>query len=238
MRFPKTVLLLALFLLVGVICLFIQRGGVVHGTSSNVTLEELIWQSKRYECVATVFDDEVVAEYHFENRSDKSIRFDKIRPSCNCLEVTCDDREIAPGEKGVVNVTFEFRQRYGRKVNRVRIVKSDKTVDTLTLIVDIPQVFEMTPDKLRWSVGERMMPKAMRLKNISGKPVKLLNAISDHKKFTSELKTIESGQEYEVTVTPNNTSVRAYALVWCKTDLKNPETGTSKSIDLRAYIQE
>jgi len=228
---------LAITVLISFGILYLLTPEDISVVEENVpVVEGLTWTSKRIICPVTLFDKSVTAEYHFENTQEFPIRLDKIRPLCNCLEVVCDDREISPGEKGIISVKFTFLQRYGRNVKRVRVVASDGTIDTLSIVADIPQVFEMTPVKVPWNVGDDLVAKSMRLKAPEGKKIYLKNAIADHSHFTSSLKEIIPGVEYEVTAKPIDTSRQAYALVWCETDIINPVDGKPKKIDLRFYV--
>lgn len=151
--------------------------------------------------------------------------------------MSCDDRDIAPGEKGTITVTFTFLQRYGNNVKKVRVVNSDKTIDTLILEVNIPQLFALTPDKVSWKIGDEPVEKSMRLKVRGKKKVFLKNALSDHRRFESTIKEIIPGVEYEITATPVDTTQKSYALVSCETDMINPATRKPKKIDLRFYVQ-
>ena len=64
-----------------------------------------------------------------------------VRASCGCTAATLDKTTYAPGEQGVVDVTFTFDGRTGPQVKYVTVTTAgpDPQEHLLTLTVDIPR---------------------------------------------------------------------------------------------------
>ena len=58
----------------------------------------------------------------------------------------------------------------------------------------------------KWKVGEKPAPKKVKFKVLYKDPIEILSLTSSRKSFKAEFKEVVKGREYEITLTPEDTS--------------------------------
>lgn len=168
-------------------------------------------------------------DFHFENKGTKTMKISKCEPSCSCISVQIGNdgkMEYAPGEKGTIRATFDMNN-FSGKVDKVILLwlegdEASKPSHRLTLHVEIPVIVSMEPKTLEWKAGEKLDPKTIKIKMDHTEPIHILSANSSNKLYTTELKTITDGKEYDLIVSPvADTKVpHSVAVIHIDTDCK------------------
>lgn len=165
-----------------------------------------------------------VAEFSFENKSDKPVTIARIDKSCSCLEaqVQGGKTNYRPGEKGVVRVNFAVGN-FAGQVDKSIVLwidkdAADKPSVTLTVRAHVPVLVEMDQKTLKWTVGDKPEPQRIDIRMKHSKPIRVLKATSSSELFKLELKELKAGEHYELWVTPLEIAKPGIAVIRMQTD--------------------
>ena len=153
----------------------------------------------------------VTAEFEFTNETSKDVTIVKTDGGCSCVSVQVSDGKsvFAPGESGVVKAVFDVGNFTGQVEKPVKVWLKGDDVDvatqTLKIQINIPVLVSMEPRTLKWMVGDESKPKKIKILVEDSKLIHIDSVISSTEAFTTNLKTIKDGKEYELTVTPAST---------------------------------
>jgi len=178
-----------------VLGLLLAVQGVAHGT--------LTWDTKSADLHPTLADKEAIAHYKYKNTGDKPVKISSVRASCGCTTAALAKDTVAPGESGEITATFTIGNRIGTQKKTITVVTDDQPEPTLlTLNATIPQLLEVQPTFLFWSVNDTLEPKTISV--VVGKdfPVKKLNVTSTDKSIKTEVGPGASDKAFKITVTP------------------------------------
>jgi len=166
----------------------------------------------------------VTAEFVFKNSSDQAVRIAKYDAACACMEVKVAGNKLdyAPGEIGVIHAVFKLAGYYGT-IDRVVAVWLDGDAPTeptarLTLRAHIPQLVTLDPKTLSWDLNTLPEPKIISIEMDPEVGIQILGTQSSNDNFTLELKILEAGRNYELTVTPQATDTPGIAIFRIETD--------------------
>jgi hypothetical protein len=151
----------------------------------------------------------VTGEFPFKNVGDYPITIKKIETSCSCTTAKIDGKTFKPGESGEVVATFTIGKHDGQVVEKYIYVTTDDAkhpAPKLTLQTNVPKLFEISRIFTYWSPGEATTPKTVDIKVVAKDPIKLTSVKPESDKLSAELKEITPGREYQVTITPADTS--------------------------------
>jgi hypothetical protein len=93
----------------------------------------------------------------------------------------------------------------------------------LTVRVHIPVLIALDPKTLHWDLGGDAAPKTIRVTMNGERPTHVTSVSSSSAAFKPELKTIEEGKVYEVTVTPAAIDTPGLGIVRIETDSASPK---------------
>lgn len=166
----------------------------------------------------------VLMDFTFKNSGDKAVKIRHYDAACSCLSAQAKGGklEYAPGEEGVIRTKFDMGNFSGVVDKKVVIWVDDDPDDdpsvVLTVRVHIPELVLIEPKTLKWAVGEKVGPKTMRITMDYEKPIKILKLNGSSDRFEHKLKTIREGEEYELTVTPDETKTPGIGVLRIETD--------------------
>lgn len=165
-------------------------------------------------------DEEVVGEFTFTNKGDKTVRITGLESSCSCLEATLDKTVYEPGEKGKGRAKFKVSSFTGKQEKVLHIHTDDPAApDTvLTAVIDIPVIVSVEPKLVQWMVGEKPAPKEITVKMTGKDPIRVTQIESTRQTVTASLKEVTPGREYRITVTPGTTDDVIIGAVTLRTD--------------------
>jgi len=80
--------------------------------------------------------------FEFRNSGDQPLKITRVRSTCGCTAALLSKRELAPGEKGEVKVTFNTRG-YGGRLSKYIVIESNDTKQprvqlTVAVAIDVP----------------------------------------------------------------------------------------------------
>jgi Protein of unknown function (DUF1573) len=166
----------------------------------------------------------VTESFEFKNHGDKPVTIAKADPTCSCLKIEISGGKLkyAPGESGVVRVTFEMGNFSGVVEKMVAIWlegdPEDKPSRFITVRVHIPVLIAIEPKTVKWDVGSEAATQTIRIRMAEGQTIHVTGVKSSTDFFSTELKTLEKGKEYDLLVTPNKTTGPGLGVIRIETD--------------------
>jgi DNA-binding XRE family transcriptional regulator len=185
-----------LYTLPAVIGLVFALQGGAYGT--------LTWETKSADLHPTLADKEAVAHYKYKNTGDKPVKISSVRASCGCTTAALAKDVVGPGETGEITATFTIGNRIGVQKKTITVVTDDQPDPTLlTLSATIPQLLEVQPTFLFWSVNDTLDAKTITVTVGKDFPVTKLNVTSTDKSIKTEVSGPgASDKAFKITVTP------------------------------------
>lgn len=125
----------------------------------------LLWTSRTVTLEAKLDERSVRAVYAFYNAGSQPVKILRVETSCGCTTVTLLRDTYSPGETGEIMVDFEIGGFTGRQEKQVW-VKTDVDPDhpeQLRLVVDVPQLLNIVPRIIWWSIGDDGVEKTVTI---------------------------------------------------------------------------
>lgn len=163
---------------------------------------ELEWKETSFSPEVSPTQVAVAVKYEFTNAGEEPITIADIQYGCGCLTAKLAQKTYAPGEKGVLEMTFNLSTYSGKQDRYINVVTSDKKITELEIHVKIPPSYTDPTTPLIWEEDETIGTKSILLTNSNTNSIKILSVKSSNKAFAAELKTVREGFEYKVNVTP------------------------------------
>jgi hypothetical protein len=166
----------------------------------------------------------VTASFEFKNYSDKTVTIAKADPTCSCLKIEISEGKLnyAPGESGVVRVTFEMGNFSGVVEKMVAIWLDDDPADrpsrSVTVRVHIPVLIGIEPKTVKWDVGSEAAPQTIQVRMAEGQTIHITGVTSSSDLFSTEIKIVEQGKKYDLLVTPTKTTGPGLCVIRIETD--------------------
>lgn len=200
--------------------LALHAAAVLWLVSAATASAGLAFTSQRLDFDVKPEDNTVEAVFAFANDTDKTIRVVDVHSNCGCLKAETDKETYEPGEKGTLTAVFTVGSIEGRVEKSVMLQTDakDGPVQKLTVGINVPSIIEIEPDLTEWIIGEAPAPKSVRIRVVQPDPIRVLEVNCSRNTFTHEVKTIEEGREYEVVLTPSDTSKAQLGVLRIETD--------------------
>ncbi len=166
----------------------------------------------------------VTVDFPFTNTSDERVTIQKYDGGCTCMTVQVANNKLSylPGESGVIRAVFDMGNFSGTVDKMVALWldgdPAGKPSVHLKVRVHIPVLVELEPKTLRWDVGASADPQTIQIRMNGEKPIKILSVSSTQTSFKHELKVVEEGKSYELTVTPDSTDSPGLTIIRVETD--------------------
>lgn len=166
----------------------------------------------------------VTVDFPFTNKGDKPVVIAKSDSGCSCLKIEISGGKLkyAPGESGVVRTTFEMGNFSGTVDKMVALwIDNDapeRPSKQLTVRVHIPVLVGIEPKTVKWDVGAKPEPQVIQIRMAGGKPIHVVGVKSSSDSFSCEVKTLESGQKYDLIVTPKDLNGPGMSVIRIETD--------------------
>ncbi len=186
---------------------------------------QLTWEKTVIELQPKAGDAEAVANFKYENKTDKPIQIKNVRSSCGCTVASLKKNDVAPGEKGEVTATFKIGGRTGVQQKTVTVETDDpkEPITNLLLKATIAETVEIKPSFVFWENGEDPKAKQITVKAASA-DVKMtkLEVTSSSPEFKTQVEKGAKPGEFIVNVTPSDTKAMHSATLTIKPDF--PQT--------------
>lgn len=172
-------------------------------------------------------EDTATAVFPFENGTSHEIKIEEVKTSCGCLLAATDKTSYGPGEKGEVKATFKVGSATGQVQKYVNIATSTggtkHPTQRLTVRVEVPEVIKIEPAMLDWDAGSEPETKKFTYTVDMKDPVKIRSVKCSRDNFDFEVKPIEVGRKYEITLTPRTTESPLLGILTIETDSPIPK---------------
>jgi hypothetical protein len=171
-------------------------------------------------------------DYTFKNQSDKPVTIKEAKGFCSCTSVQISGGKTVykPGESGVIRVNLDMANETGtvEKVVGVFLTtdKGDEPSHQLKIIVHIPVLVEIEPKSVKWTVGDAPEAKVIRIMMKADQPIHIKDITPSSERFVHELKVLEDGRDYQLTITPKSTDSFALGIFRMATDCTIKNHGT------------
>ena len=184
---------------------------------------------------ATIDESEYVAVFAFKNIGEEAVEILDVSSSCGCTTAMPSQRVFEPGEAGEITATFQYGSREGKHVKSIEVETNQAKNPNilLTLEVNIPIVLVATPGVITWNTsdGKSVEAKTSILQSHMEDEVEILEIVSTNDLFQHELKVLEKGKKFSLTISPPDVAdidgiVRGTFVV--KTNVPNPLKSTMK----------
>jgi Protein of unknown function (DUF1573) len=182
-------------------------------------LGQLQWENPEQTFNVKAEDKTVLASYRFKNTGQKAVRIESVKTSCGCTTAALAKSEYAPGESGEIEAKFKLEGRTGEQ-EKIIMVKTSGAPDKptfLQLMVNIEEPVKITPEFVLWRVGEHAS-KIIHISVSDDVPAKVLSVTSEDPVIKVQVTEIKLGKEYEVQVTPVDTTRPAGTTLVIRTD--------------------
>jgi len=179
----------------------------------------LSWEKTELELKPALGAATAVGVFKYENKGDKPVHFNAVRPSCGCTTAALPKNDVAPGEKGEITATFNIGDRTGLQQKTITVETDDAQAPTtvLTLKAMIASVLDLDPPNVVWQAGETPAAKTILAKAGKDVTVKNIEVSSSSAEFTTKVEGSGPGQ-FKITVQPKVTDKALNATLTVKPD--------------------
>ena len=112
----------------------------------------LVFENMEHDFGEIKQQEKVKYVFNFRNEGDGLLVIDKVKPSCGCTGTLLSSKEIPPGEKGEIEVTFKSGLSSGKKKKSIYVYANDPQAPTTRLYIsaNIIVPVEVNPRQLNW----------------------------------------------------------------------------------------
>lgn len=194
------------------------------GLAGFLSAGNLTFVEESKEIAPGLEETKVSADFKFTNKTDKPVTIDKYDGGCSCVSVQIagGKRVYAPGESGTLRANYDMGAASGTVEKTIMIwldgASANEPSQSVKVRVNIPVLISIEPKTLKWEVGQPATAEKIQIKMNGDKPIHVLSVSSSNTNFTHELKTIEDGRHYELSLSPKDTQGAGLAVFQIKTD--------------------
>lgn len=172
---------------------------------------DLKWTATTVFTAGAPSGESATAQFTFTNTGTYPIKITGTRTSCGCTAAGADEKAIAPGETGKIDVSFKTLNRRGLYEEPIDIETDDPNnlKTTVYLRVLVRDAITALPTLLFWQPGEPLTGKVIRITVTDGFSVKDMEAASGNPGLELHMETVKPGVEYKLTVTPKSAHLKA-----------------------------
>ncbi len=187
---------------------------------------QLNWERTEIQANVTAEESEITVEFPFRNKGRRPIFIEEVKPDCGCTTTELAKWEYAPGEGGLLSVTFHFGQRIGPQTRTILVRTDDpnQSETRLMLKAAIPETLEISPMVQVWKTGEPIYHKTSIIRVQTDFPIELIAAESNRVEFKPILKVVEPGRLYKLILIPRQTGRPLNATVLLTARFPNGKT--------------
>lgn len=180
--------------------------------------------------VHTTADAETAAvEFNFTNKSGKPITIAKADAGWSCMKVLFSGGKLTygPGEIGVLRAVFNIGNASGTVEKSIALWLDTAPItnppsQSLNVRIHIPTLITLEPKTLKWDSGSKQEPQTLHIRIAEGKPIHVTAIQPSTEQFSCELKAIEQGRNYDLVVTPRDTTLLGLCALRIVTDCEIP----------------
>lgn len=149
--------------------------------------------------------DAIRHEYFFTNNGNGMLEVLTVRPSCGCTVPGKYDRLVPPGKTGKVPVLIDTKKLKGPQDKTIAVVTNipgEKSEVILHVKADVWQPVEVAPETCSFGrvAQQTPMERKLTILNNTDEPFEISRVESDNPCFRAEVRELEKGKKYEMTV--------------------------------------
>ena len=128
-----------------------------------------------------------------------------------------------PGEIGVLRAVFNIGNASGTVEKTISLwpdidPATHPANQSLNVRIHIPTLITLEPKTLKWDSGSKLEPQTLHIRIAEGKPIHVTAIQPSTEQFSCELKAIEQGRNYDLVVTPRDTTLLGLCVLRIVTD--------------------
>lgn len=108
--------------------------------------QSLEWEKPRVAIIVSPSGGKTACEFRFTNKSNQPVRIKAAPASCSCVAPKPDKRAYAPGESGLLPVTYSPKGRPGLRAYRLYVVTDEKGIRPYELVLEVNETSEAEPE--------------------------------------------------------------------------------------------
>ena len=195
---------------------------------------EMVFESTISTHTAEPGQKSVATQFIFKNSGDEQFVVTKVQSSCGCTVPKLEKTTYAPGETGVIAVTFDIGDRKGPQKKTIRVTTDTGQTALLKMNMQIPEILAIRPRLVFWRKGSRPDPKTVLVEIDIEDPINILEIVTESKLIATELIPSDDAGLFSLKITPKSTQERIMSRIILKTDYskENPE-----EFHLFAYVK-
>jgi hypothetical protein len=195
---------------------------VVLAFLGNGTLcAQFSWSQRSQEFNPSVTDTNVVVRFPFKNTGSQAVTISNVTSSCtDCTTADLVKRTYSTGESGEIVASFRFGERVGTHEKTIVVESNDpkEPKAELKFKVNIPEILKVSPGFVFWLRDGEKTTKTINVKVVHSEAVNIEWVRPGHPKLQAELETVREGWEYNIKITPTDTSRPVRGMVRIETD--------------------
>lgn len=195
---------------------------------TNASVPKIQFATPVYDFGKVLNGKVVKHDFIFTNTGEALLKIKSVHTSCGCTTAGAWSREVKPGQTGSIPIQFHGGNYSGPVTKRITVTCNDPAhrETVLQIKAKIWKPIDVAPQVavLNLTAGASSnVTKTVRLINNLGVPVTLSAPESDNHSFTAELKTVQPGKEFQLTITamPPFSAGNIHAFVTLKTSMTN-----------------
>jgi hypothetical protein len=190
-------------------------------------LSALDFQKEKLSYFASLNEYSYTATFYFTNNGSQEVNIKALTPSCNCLAPKLTKKNYKPGEKGVIKLVFDFKNKKGLQQNRLLVyVKGKEEPITLVLEVNIPYPYNYSKRFHTWKGQDKKQKKITMTLHKDLKAKVSLMVLKEDFPFKVGLTETKDGK-YDISLQPKEKIRKGRYKVNLKIEEKNKRPKTS-----------
>ncbi len=236
MKFPRLHPGVIWFVMIGA-CARLSAQVPTPEPSALVGAPMIDFDSREYDFGKAAAGEFVKHVFIVTNAGTATLEITNVHPSCGCTTAGDWTRQIAAGNTGTIPIQFNSSHYSGNVSKSIEVYSNAKNQPRATLLLRgaVWKPIDVTPQTAVITVqpdSTNAASTSVRIVNRSDSPVTISEPTSSNKSFTTELKTVTAGKEYEliITVQPPFENGRIPATISLKTSLASVPSLTVTAI--------
>ncbi len=167
-------------------------------------------------------------DYVFTNSGNATLEILDVKPGCGCTTAGSWDKKVEPGKTGSIPLQFNSTGFGGSVSKSATVTCNDPAKPNVVLVLSgtVWRPVDITPAMAVFQIdgdSQTNQTKALKIVSNMEEPLTITEVTSANKSFTTEVKTIKEGKEYELLVTavPPFSQPTTFAQISVKTSATN-----------------
>ena len=149
--------------------------------------------------------DKITNEFVFTNTGTAALIISNVTPACHCTTAGTWTREVQPGKTGVIPLVLDSATFFGPITRTVSVTCNDPRhpIFSLTMKGTVWRAIEISPFNAIFNIASDVTsvdPVILHITNNYDQPITLSEPECPNQAFSTELKTVRPGKEFELIV--------------------------------------